>query len=104
MKEKEFPIDLSMLTEEEREQFREDPGTLLDGDVDVALYLRYSSSAQSDQSIEGQLRDCRRYCKANGYRIAAVYVDRAATARKDLTKRVQLMRLIADSADRKSVV
>ena len=98
MKEKEFPIDLSMLTEEEREQFREDPGTLLDGDVDVALYLRYSSSAQSDQSIEGQLRDCRRYCKANGYRIAAVYVDRAATARKDLTKRVQLMRLIADSA------
>lgn len=98
MKEKEFPIDLSMLTEEEREQFREDSSTLLDGDVDVALYLRYSSSAQSDQSIEGQLRDCRRYCKANGYRIAAVYVDRAATARKDLTKRVQLMRLIADSA------
>lgn len=98
MKKKEFPIDLSMLTEEEREQFREDPSTLSEGDVDVALYLRYSSSAQSDQSIEGQLRDCRRYCKANGYRIAAVYVDRAATARKDLTKRVQLMRLIADSA------
>lgn len=98
MNKKEFPIDLSMLTEEEREQFREDPSTLQTGDVDVALYLRYSSTAQSDQSIEGQLRDCRRYCKANGYRIAAVYVDRAATARKDLVKRVQLMTMISDSA------
>jgi len=93
-----FPIDLSCLTEEELSQFRDDPSTLYDGDEDVALYLRYSSTGQSDQSIEGQLRDCRAYCKANHYRIVAIYVDRAHTARKDLEKRVHLMEMIADSA------
>lgn len=56
---KKFPIDLSCLTEEEISQFQEDPYTLYNGDQEVALYLRYSSTGQSDQSIEGQLRDCR---------------------------------------------
>lgn len=93
-----FPVNLSCLTEEELTQFREDPTTLFEGDYDVVLYLRYSSSGQSDQSIEGQLRDCRAFCKANHYRIVGVYVDRATTARKDVEKRVHLMEMIADSA------
>ena len=93
-----FPIDLSCLTEEELSQFQNDPSTLYDGDEDVALYLRYSSTGQSDQSIEGQLRDCRAFCKNNHYRIVAIYVDRAHTARKDLEKRVHLMEMISDSA------
>ena len=95
---KKFPIDLSCLTEEEISQFQEDPYTLYNGDQDVALYLRYSSTGQSDQSIEGQLRDCRAFCKANHYRIVAIYVDRATTARKDVEKRVHLMEMVADSA------
>lgn len=95
---KKFPIDLSCLTEEEISQFQEDPYTLYNGDQDVALYLRYSSTGQSDQSIEGQLRDCRTFCKANHYRIVAIYVDRATTARKDVEKRVHLMEMVADSA------
>lgn len=95
---KKFPIDLSCLTEEEIYQFQEDPYTLYNGDQDVALYLRYSSTGQSDQSIEGQLRDCRTFCKANHYRIVAIYVDRATTARKDVEKRVHLMEMVADSA------
>ena len=93
-----LPIDLSCLTEEEIEQFTDDPTTLYEGDQDVALYLRYSSSGQSDQSIEGQLRDCRAFCKYNHFRIVAIYIDRATTAHKDLEKRVQLMNLIADSS------
>lgn len=93
-----LPIDLSCLTEEEISQFQEDPYTLYNGDQDVALYLRYSSTGQSDQSIEGQLRDCRAFCKYNHYRIVAIYIDRATTAHKDLEKRVQLMNLIADSS------
>ena len=93
-----LPIDLSCLTEEEIEQFTDDPTTLYEGYIDVALYLRYSSSGQSDQSIEGQLRDCRAFCKYNHYRIVAIYIDRATTAHKDLEKRVQLMNLIADSS------
>lgn len=95
---KKFPIDLSCLTEEEISQFQEDPYTLYNGDQEVALYLRYSSTGQSDQSIEGQLRDCRAFCKANHYRIVAIYVDRATTARKDVEKRVHLMEMVADSA------
>lgn len=95
---KKFPIDLSCLTEEEISQFQEDPYTLYNGDQNVAIYLRYSSTGQSDQSIEGQLRDCRTFCKANHYRIMAIYVDRATTARKDVEKRVHLMEMISDSA------
>ena len=94
---KEFPIDLSMLTPEEIEQFRADPTTLIEGDVPVSLYMRYSSDRQSDQSIEGQLRDCRAYCKLMGYRIAAIYVDRAISARKDSEKRVAFQQMISDS-------
>jgi len=97
MKKMKFPIDLSMLTPEEIDQFREDPVTLFGGGQPVALYLRFSSERQREQSIEGQLRDCRAYCKNNHYRIAAIYVDRATTARKDVEKRVHFQEMITDS-------
>lgn len=97
MKTKKFPIDLSMLTEEEIDQFRQDPSTLFEGDTDVSLYLRFSSERQREQSIEGQLRDCRSFCKVNRYRIAAIYVDRATTARKDVEKRIHFQEMIRDS-------
>ena len=100
MKRKKFPIDLSMLTEEEIDQFREDSTTLYEGAVDVALYLRFSSERQKEQSIEGQLRDCISYCKIKGYRIVAIYVDRATTARKDVEKRVYFQQMISDSVHR----
>ena len=97
MKTMKFPIDLSMLTEEEIDQFRQDPSTLFEGDTDVSLYLRFSSERQREQSIEGQLRDCRTFCKLNSYRITAIYVDRATTARKDVEKRVHFQEMIRDS-------
>lgn len=97
---KKFPIDLSMLTPEEIDQFREDPYTLYHGDIEVSLYLRFSSERQKEQSIEGQLRDCRAFCKRSGYRIVAIYVDRALTARKDAEKRVQFQQMIVDSEKR----
>lgn len=97
MKRDKFPIDLSMLTQEEIDQFREDPFTLYEGDIDVCLYLRFSSERQREQSIEGQLRDCRAYCKFNRYRIVAIYVDRALTARKDVEKRLHFQQMISDS-------
>ena len=93
-----LPIDLSALTPEEQEQFRDDPSTLTQGHSDVALYLRYSSDRQKEQSIEGQLRDCVAYCKRKEYRITAVYVDRATTAHKDVEKRVNFQRMIGDSS------
>lgn len=93
-----FPIDLSMLTEEEIDQFRADSYTLYHGDTDVTLYLRFSSERQKEQSIEGQLRDCIAYCKRKNYRIVAIYVDRATTARKDVEKRVHFQQMISDSS------
>lgn len=97
MKKFKFPIDLSMLTEEEINQFREDPSTLFQGEIDVCLYLRFSSERQKEQSIEGQLRDCIAHCKRKSYRIVAIFVDRATTARKDVEKRVHFQEMITAS-------
>lgn len=44
MKTKKFPIDLSMLTEEEIDQFRQDPSTL---SREIPMYLYTSGSALS---------------------------------------------------------
>ena len=95
------PVDLSCLTGAEVKLLDGDASPLYTGDIPVALYLRYSSAAQSEQSIEGQLRDCCTYCQINGYRIAAVYVDRASTASKDLAKRVNLLKLVDDSKNQR---
>ena len=97
MKTKKLPLDLSMLTAEEQQQFVDDPTTLVRGNIDATLYLRFSSDRQSEQSIEGQLRDCIAYCKRKEYRITAIYIDRATTARKDIEKRVQFQQMISDS-------
>lgn len=97
MKKKKWPIDLSMLTELEISQFEEDPWTLYHGDIDVVLYLRFSNEKQKEQSIEGQLRDCRAFCRAHGYRIVGIYVDRAKTGRKNVVKRTNFQQMIRDS-------
>ena len=90
-------IDLSDLTPSEQAQFDAEPDVLTKGESDVALYLRYSSERQSEQSIEGQLRDLISYCKRNNHRIYAVYVDRATSAAKNIEKRASFLQMIADS-------
>lgn len=97
MKSKKLPIDVSMLTPEEQQQFFDDSTTLVKGNINVALYLRFSSDRQTEQSIEGQLRDCIAYCKRKEYRITGIYIDRATTARKDAEKRVFFQQMISDS-------
>ena len=97
---KKYPIDLSMLTPEEIAQFDENMVVLAKGDYDVALYLRFSSERQKEQSIEGQLRDAIAYCKLRHYRIVAIYADRATSARKDISKRVQFLQMVTDSEKR----
>ena len=48
-----------------------------------AIYARYSSSNQTEQSIEGQLRVCREYAERNGIIIVKTYIDRAMTSTND---------------------
>ena len=61
----------------------------------VAFYGRYSSSNQSEQSIEGQLHVCEKYAIANGLQIVAKYIDRAISGKSD--NRPQFQQMIADS-------
>lgn len=94
-----IPVDLSALTTEEQRQFTENPSVLSpDCDAVCCLYLRYSSDRQTEQSIEGQLRELIFYCKQHRYRVAAVYVDRAISAHASMDKRPAFQQMLSDSA------
>ena len=43
----------------------------------AVIYARYSCDAQTEQSIEGQLRVCQEYAERNGILILDTYIDRA---------------------------
>lgn len=60
------------------------------------IYARYSSSGQREESIEGQLRDCRAYAERCGINVIGEYCDRALTGTTD--KRPEFQRMIRDSS------
>jgi len=62
------------------------------------LYTRYSSDAQREESIEGQIRECTEFAKRNGITILHCYTDRALSAKTD--NRPEFQRMIKDSAKR----
>ena len=43
----------------------------------AVIYARYSCERQTEQSIEGQLRECYKYAEQNGLTIIHEYIDRA---------------------------
>lgn len=64
----------------------------------AAIYARYSSDNQTEQSIEGQLRVCEEYAQRNNIVIVDTYIDRAMTGTND--NRPDFQRMIKDSADK----
>lgn len=50
--------------------------------MNVVIYARYSSDRQTEQSIEGQLKECYDYARRNGYTVVGEYIDRAISGRK----------------------
>ena len=62
----------------------------------AAIYARYSSDSQNEQSIEGQLRVCEEYAKRNDIIILNTYIDRAMTGRND--NRPDFQRMLKDSS------
>ena len=64
----------------------------------AVIYARYSSDAQSEQSIEGQLRVCEDFVQRNNILILDTYIDRAMTGTND--NRPDFQRMIKDSAKR----
>lgn len=61
----------------------------------AVIYARFSSDKQREESIEGQVRECKAFAAANDLAIIDVYIDRALSARTD--KRPGFLQMIADS-------
>ncbi len=62
----------------------------------AAVYARYSSHSQGEQSIEGQLSEAHKYAVAHGYTIVHEYIDRAKSGRSD--NREQFQKMLKDTA------
>ena len=62
--------------------------------MNVIIYARYSSDRQTEQSIEGQLKECYEYAQRNGYTVVGEYIDRAISGTTD--HRPEFLRMIAD--------
>jgi len=62
----------------------------------AVIYARYSDSHQREESIEGQLRECKSFAEKNGLTLLTTYIDRAISGKTDA--RPQFQKLIKDSA------
>lgn len=61
----------------------------------AVIYARYSSSNQREESIAGQLRECRQYAEKHELRVIHEYTDSALTGTSD--KRPSFQQMIRDS-------
>lgn len=61
----------------------------------AVIYARFSSHNQTEQSIEGQLRECYEYARRHDLTIEGEYIDRALTGTTD--KRPSFLKMINDS-------
>lgn len=64
--------------------------------MNVVLYCRFSSHNQNEQSIEGQLKECRLFAERNNFTIIGEYIDRALSGTTD--NRPEFLRMIEDSS------
>ena len=62
----------------------------------AVIYARYSSHAQNEQSIDGQLRDAYEYAQREGLMVIGEYTDKAISGRTD--DRPAFRRMIDDAA------
>ena len=62
----------------------------------AVIYARYSSYGQTEQSIEGQVRECTEYAKRNEIVILDTYIDRTMTGTND--NRTDFQQMMKDSA------
>ena len=60
------------------------------------IYARYSSDSQREESIEGQIRECKEFAGRNCINIVDIYIDRAFSAKTD--KKPDFQRMIKESS------
>lgn len=61
----------------------------------AVIYARYSSERQTEQSIEGQIRECMAYAEHHDLMIVDTYIDRAMTGTND--NRNDFQRMLKDA-------
>ena len=66
--------------------------------MNAVIYARYSSDKQTEQSIEGQLREGYAYAERMGITVVGEYIDRAVSGTSD--QRPDFQRMISDSIKR----
>ena len=71
-------------TKEETSQYR------------AAIYARYSSSGQREESIEGQIRECTDFAERNNITIVKIYADKAVSG-KSTEKRDEFRQMMKDA-------
>lgn len=64
--------------------------------MNAVIYASYSSDSQREESIEGQLRECREYADRNGVTMVGSYMDRVLSVKT--AARPEFQRMIKDSA------
>lgn len=64
--------------------------------MNAVIYARYSSHSQTEQSIEGQLREAYEYAQREGITVIGEYIDRAKSARTE--NRAAFQRMLADAS------
>ena len=62
----------------------------------AVIYARYSSEKQTDQSIEGQIRECTEYAKYHDILIVDTYIDKAMTGTND--NRTSFQKMLKDAS------
>ena len=62
----------------------------------AVIYARYSSENQTENSIEGQIRECMEYADKHNMQVIDTYVDRALSAKTD--NRPEFQKMVRDSS------
>lgn len=62
----------------------------------AVIYARYSCDNQREESIEGQIRECREFAARKGYTLVGSYIDRAMSAKTD--NRPEFQRMVKESS------
>ena len=70
--------------------------------IRAVIYARYSSHSQTEQSIEGQLRDAHAFAEREGYQVVHEYIDRAQSGTRDT--RAAFQQMVTDAARRSFAV
>lgn len=63
--------------------------------MNAVIYARYSSDNQREESIEGQLRECKAFAESKGMTVIGTYIDRAMSAKTD--NRPEFQRMVKES-------